>query len=146
METRPARPSGTQEARFLLDTNICIYIRRKKPDAVLRRFRTLKQGEARLSVITFGELVYGAEKSAQRAAARELLRELAEALPVMGLPETAAEEYGTIRAELERKGQMIGNNDLWIAAHAKAAGLTLVTNNEREFRRVRGLKVENWTV
>src|SRR5260370_1495016 len=167
------------EARFLLDTNICIYIRRKKPDPVLRRFRTLKQGEGAFCVITFGELVYGAEKSAQRtargrksrcitgfgmrwrerggsffkarlprdaqrAAALELLRELAQVLPVLRLPETAAEAYGTIRADLERKGQMIGNNDLWIAAHAKAAGLTLVTNNEREFRRVRGLKVENW--
>jgi tRNA(fMet)-specific endonuclease VapC len=134
------------EARFLLDTNICIYIRRKKPEEVLRRFRKLKAGEAVLSVITFGELVYGAEKNAQRAAALELLRELARVLPVMGLPETAADAYGTIRAELERNGQMIGNNDLWIAAHAKAAGLTLVTNNEREFRRVRGLKVENWAV
>ncbi len=134
------------EARFLLDTNICIYIRRKKPEEVLRRFRTLKHGEAVFSVITFGELIYGAEKSAQRTAALELLRELAKVLPVMGLPETAAEAYGTIRAELERKGKMIGNNDLWIAAHAKAAGLTLVTNNEREFRRVRGLKVENWVV
>src|SRR6266705_2658906 len=146
MEARPATPSGTQEARFLLDTNICIYIRRKKPEEVLRRFRTLKHGEAVFSVITFGELIYGAEKSAQRTAALELLRELAKVLPVMGLPETAAEAYGTIRAELERKGKMIGNNDLWIAAHAKAAGLTLVTNNEREFRRVRGLKVENWVV
>jgi tRNA(fMet)-specific endonuclease VapC len=134
------------ELRFLLDTNICIYIRRKKPAEVLRRFRRLKAGEVALSVITFGELVYGAEKSAPRAAALELLRELVQELPVMGLPETAAESYGTIRAELERKGQMIGNNDLWIAAHAKAAGLTLVTNNEREFRRVRGLKVENWAV
>src|SRR5712664_4391901 len=134
------------EARFLLDTNICIYIRRKKPEEVLRRFRTLKAGEAALSVITFGELVYIQEKSMQRAAALELLGELARVLPVMGLPETAAETYGTIRAELERKGQMIGNNDLWIAAHAKAAGLTLVTNYEREFRRVRGLKVENWAV
>jgi tRNA(fMet)-specific endonuclease VapC len=134
------------EPRFLLDTNICIYIRRKKPEGVLRRFRTLKQGEAALSVITFGELVYGAEKSGQRAAALELLRELARVLPVMGLPETAADAYGTMRAELARKGQMIGNNDLWIAAHARAAGLTLVTNNEREFRRVRGLKVENWAV
>jgi len=132
------------EARFLLDTSICIYIRRKKPEEVLRRFRTLKPGEAALSAITFGELVYRAEKSAQRVAALEVLRELARVLPVMGLPETAAEAYGTMRAELERKGQMIGNNDLWIAAHAKAAGLTLVTNNEREFRRVRGLKVENW--
>jgi tRNA(fMet)-specific endonuclease VapC len=134
------------EVRFLLDTNICIYIRRKKPAEVLRRFRTLKAGEVALSVITFGELVYGAEKSAQRVAALELLRKLARELPVMGLPETAAETYGTIRAEFERKGQMIVNNDLWIAAHAKAAGLTLVTNNEREFRRVRGLKVENWAV
>jgi len=134
------------EARFLLDTNICIYIRRKKPEEVLRRFRMLKAGEAALSVITFGELVYGAEKSAQRVPALELLRELARVLPVMGLPETAADAYGTIRAELERKGQLIGNNDLWIAAHAKAAGLTLVTNNEREFRRVRGLRVENWAV
>src|SRR6266851_5469348 len=134
------------EARFLLDTNICIYIRRKKPEEVLRRFRALKAGEAALSVITFGELLYGAEKSAQRATALELLRELARVLPVMGLPETVAEAYGTIRAELERKGKMIGNEDLWIAAHAKAAGLVLVTNNEREFRRVRGLKVENWAV
>ncbi len=134
------------EARYLLDTNICIYIRRKKPEEVLRRFRTLRPGEAVLSVITFGELVYEAEKSAQRGTALELLRELAQVLPVQGLPETAAESYGTIRAELERKGEMIGNNDLWIAAHAKAASLTLVTNNERGFRRVRGLKVQNWAV
>jgi tRNA(fMet)-specific endonuclease VapC len=132
------------EARFLLDTNICIYVRRKEPEKVLRRFQTLREGEAVLSVITFGELVYGAEKSARRERALELLRELARVLPVKGLPEAAAEAYGTMRAELERKGQMIGNNDLWIAAHAKSAGLTLVTNNEREFRRVRGLKVENW--
>src|SRR5260370_15775412 len=75
-----------------------------------------------------------------------MLRELGRMLPVLGLPETAAEAYGTIRAELERKGQMIGNNDLWIAAHAKAAGLVLVTNNEREFRRVRGVEGENWAV
>ena len=134
------------EPRFLLDTNICIYIRRKKPEGVLQRFRGLKQGEAGLSVITFGELMYEAEKSAQRAAALELLQGLAQVLPVLDLPDTAAEAYGRIRAELERAGQMIGNNDLWIAAHARAAGLTLVTNNEREFRRVRGLKVENWAV
>ncbi len=132
------------EPRYLLDTNICIYIRQKKPEEVLRRFRALKAGEGALSVITFGELLYGAEKSAHRAAAIEILRELAQVLPVLGLPETAAEAYGAIRADLERKGKMIGNNDLWIAAHAKTAGLTLVTNNEREFRRVGGLKVQNW--
>jgi tRNA(fMet)-specific endonuclease VapC len=134
------------EPRFLLDTNICIYIRRKKPEQVLSRFRKLRMGEAALSVITFGELLYGAEKSAQRLAALERLEELARVLPVLPLPETAAETYGAVRAELEAGGQMIGNNDLWIAAHAKAAKLTLVTNNEREFRRVRGLKVQNWAV
>jgi tRNA(fMet)-specific endonuclease VapC len=134
------------EARFLLDTNICIYIRRQKPESVLKRFQTLRHGEAVLSVITFGELIYGAEKSLHRPAALKQLQELAELLPVVGLPETAAETYGKMRAELERKGRMIGNNDLWIAAHAKAAGLTLVTNNEREFRRVGGLEVQNWAV
>jgi tRNA(fMet)-specific endonuclease VapC len=134
------------EPEYLLDTNICIYIRRKRPDEVLRRFRKLRPGEAAISVITYGELLYGAAKSAQKAAALERLRELVNLLPALALPERAAETYGTIRADLESKGAMIGNNDLWIAAHAAAAGLTLVTDNEREFRRVRGLRVENWAV
>jgi tRNA(fMet)-specific endonuclease VapC len=134
------------EPRYLLDTNICIYIRQKKPEEVLRRFEKLRPGEAALSVITYGELLYGAAKSQQRLAALERLRELIHFLPALPLPETAADAYGRIRAELESKGEMIGNNDLWIAAHAVAAGLTLVTNNEREFRRVRGLKVRNWAV
>ncbi|MGA9041319.1 MAG: type II toxin-antitoxin system VapC family toxin [Terriglobales bacterium] len=132
------------EPRYLLDTNICIYIRQRRPEEVLRRFRKLRQGEAALSVITYGELLYGAAKSAQRTAALERLRELIHFLPALAMPETAGEKYGTIRAELESKGEMIGNNDLWIAAHALASGLILVTNNEREFRRVRGLKVQNW--
>jgi tRNA(fMet)-specific endonuclease VapC len=132
------------EPRYLLDTNICIYIRQRKPEEVLRRFRRLRPGEAALSVITYGELLYGAAKSAQRPASLERLRELAQLLPALPLPETAAETYGNLRAELESRGEMIGNNDLWIAAHALAARLTLVTNNEKEFRRVRGLKVQNW--
>jgi len=132
------------EPRYLLDTSICIYIRQSRPEQVLRRFRKLRPGEAALSVITYGELLYGAAKSTQMAAAVERLRELVQLLPALPLPETAAESYGTIRAHLESKGEMIGNNDLWIAAHALASGLTLVTNNEREFRRVRGLKVQNW--
>jgi tRNA(fMet)-specific endonuclease VapC len=132
------------EPRYLLDTNICIYIRQKRPDQVLRRFQKLRPGEAALSVITYGELLYGAAKSTQRREALERLRELILLLPALSLPETAAEAYGRIRAELESKGQMIGNNDLWIAAHAVAAGLTLVTNNEKEFRRVPGLKIQNW--
>ncbi len=110
----------------------------------MRRFRKLRPGEAALSVITYGELLYGAVKSAHRTEALERLRELVHVLPALALPEGAAETYGTLRADLEAKGEMIGNNDLWIAAHALAAGLTLVTNNEKEFRRVRGLKVQNW--
>src|SRR5271165_117858 len=134
------------EPRYLLDTNICIYIRQRRPETVLRRFRKLHPGEAALSVITYGELLYGAAKSTQRPAALEQLRELIGFLPALPLPETAAEAYGAIRAQLEVKGELIGNNDLWIAAHALAAELTLVTNNEREFRRVRGLRIENWAV
>jgi tRNA(fMet)-specific endonuclease VapC len=134
------------DARYLLDTNICIYIRHERPEAVLRRFRRLRQGEAALSVITYGELLYGAAKSKQRVEALDRLRELLHWLPALPLPETAAEAYGTIRAELASKGEMIGNNDLWIAAHAVATGLTLVTNNEKEFRRVPGLKMQNWAV
>ena len=132
------------EPRFLLDTNICIYIRQERPEPVLRRFRRLRPGEAALSVITYGELIYGAAKSARREVALERLRELVHWLPALPLPESAAEAYGAIRAELAAKGEMIGNNDLWIAAHAIAAGLTLATNNEKEFRRVRGLKLQNW--
>jgi tRNA(fMet)-specific endonuclease VapC len=97
-----------------------------------------------ISVITFGELLYGASKRVERAKALEQLRDLLHLLPAMALPESAAETYGTVRADLEARGEKIGNNDLWIAAHAMAAGLTLVTNNEREFRRVRGLKMQNW--
>ncbi|HTT83020.1 MAG TPA: type II toxin-antitoxin system VapC family toxin [Rhizomicrobium sp.] len=130
--------------RYILDTNICIYIRSRRPPNIRTRFERLGTGEAALSVITYGELLYGAEKSMDRALAMKRLEELAALIPVLSLPDRAAEAYGTIRAQLEKKGHMIGNNDLWIAAHVRAAGLTLVTNNEREFRRVPGLKLENW--
>ena len=130
--------------RYLLDTNICIYIRQKRPPGVLARFEQMKVGDAALSVVTYGELVYGAAKSSQRELALGRLNDLLSFLPVLALPESAAQEYGQIRADLERKGQIIGGNDLWIAAHARAASLTLVTNNAREFTRVPGLNVENW--
>jgi tRNA(fMet)-specific endonuclease VapC len=129
---------------YLLDTNICIYIRQNRPQNVLARFRRLKPGEAVLSVITYGELLYGAEKSQQRPRALQQLAELVQLLPVIALPEEAGRTYGEFRAALEMQGQVIGNNDLWIAAHAKVANLTLITNNEREFKRIRGLKIQNW--
>lgn len=97
-----------------------------------------------LSVITYGELIYGVEKSQFREQAMMRLAELAALMPVMDVPAQAGQVYGAIRAALAARGEMIGNSDLWIAAHAKAAGLTLVTNNEREFRRVAGLKIQNW--
>ncbi len=131
-------------ASFLLDTNICIYIRQKRPPEVLARFEKLKFGDAALSVITYGELFYGAGKSRQRQTAMDRLDDLLSFLPVLELPSTAAREYGEIRARLEARGETIGGNDLWIAAHAKALGLVLVTDNERELKRVPGLKVQNW--
>lgn len=130
--------------RFMFDTNICIYIRQKRPPEVLARFEKLKAGEAGLSVITYGELIYGAAKSANRQQALERLDSLRSFLPVLDMPANTSHEYGQLRAMLEAQGEMIGGNDLWIAAHAKAMGLVLVTNNEREFKRVPGLKVQNW--
>jgi tRNA(fMet)-specific endonuclease VapC len=130
--------------RYLLDTNICIYIIRHKPAEVRRRFEQLKTGEAAISAITFGELHYGAAKSQHPRAVQATLQELTSFLPVLPLPADAGLEYGLIRTALETKGKPIGGNDLWIAAHAKSAGLILITNNEREFKRVASLKVENW--
>ena len=130
--------------RYLLDINICIYIQRQKPGGVLARFQKLKPEDAAISVITWGELLYGAEKSRQRKKALQLLEEFKTLIPVLPMPENTGKIYGAIRASLESKGRPIGNNDLWIAAHAKAEGLTIVTNNEREFQRVPGLKVQNW--
>jgi tRNA(fMet)-specific endonuclease VapC len=131
-------------ARYLLDTNICIYIHRQRPEKVYARFQKLESGDAVISVITWGELLYGAEKSRQRDKVLHLLEEFKSFIPVLPMPENAGNEYGVIRASLESEGKPIGNNDLWIAAHAKADAITLVSNNVREFNRVPGLKVQNW--
>ena len=129
---------------YLLDTDTFVYIRRGRPREALARFRRLQPGQAVLSVITYGELIYGIRK---KQVGREPLQELeglTNLIEVMPLPREAADYYGTIRAALAIKGELIGANDLWIAAHAMSAELTLVTNNVREFRRVAGLKIENW--
>ena len=134
------------EPRYLLDTDICIYVQRNRPPQVLSRFQKLREGEAVISVITFGELVYGAAKSTKRTEALRRLEELKRFLHVLPMDEAVADTYGEIRAELESRGQLIGNNDLWIAAHARSAKLTLVTNNEQEFARVKGLHIQNWAL
>lgn len=130
--------------RYLLDTNICIYVHKNRPAQVLQRFQKLSEGEAVISVITYGELLYGASKSTKRIETLAQLDELKHFLRVIPLDATVAEAYGEIRADLETRGALIGNNDLWIAAHSMAAKLVLVTNNEKEFARVKGLKIQNW--
>ncbi len=130
--------------RYLLDTNICIYIAKHNPPAVRARFEQLSADALAMSVITLGELQHGAEKSQARTKALAALEQLQSAIQVMPLTHAVGENYGQIRSSLERTGQPIGNNDLWIAAHARAEGWVLVTNNEREFCRVDGLAVENW--
>jgi tRNA(fMet)-specific endonuclease VapC len=130
--------------RYLLDTNICIYIQKHRPPQVLAHFQKLKQGEAAISIVTWGELLLGAEKSQNRSKVLDVLEEFSAIVPVLPMAEKVGPAYGAIRAALEIQGKPIGNNDLWIAAHAKAEGLTLVTNNEREFKRIAGLKLLNW--
>ena len=130
--------------RYLLDTNICIYIAKHNPPAVRARFERHAANELAMSVVTLGELRHGAEKSQAREKALSTLNRLEASIQVAPLTETAGEHYGQIRAALETRGQIIGNNDLWIAAHARAEGWILVTNNESEFKRVEGLQLENW--
>lgn len=130
--------------RYLLDTNICIYIARQRPPAVARRFARLAAGTVGMSLVTYGELRYGAEKSARGADAMVTLEQLVELIPVLEPAVAVGESYGRLRAHLERLGTPIGNNDLWIAAHALALGVTLVSNNTREFERVPKLKLQNW--
>ncbi len=98
-----------------------------------------------MSAVTYGELIFGVVRSSRVVQGLAALSNITNLVPVLPLPEQAGEQYGRLRFDLERRGEIIGSNDLWIAAHALASGLTLVTNNEREFRRVRGLKIENWT-
>jgi tRNA(fMet)-specific endonuclease VapC len=131
--------------RYMLDTDICIYISKRRPPEVKARFERMKPGQMVMSVITYGELYYGASKSSQRAKALSELDATIRGIPVEDLTAPVSEKYGIIRAALEKQGRAIGNNDLWIAAHAMALDVTLATNNDREFLRVTGLSVENWT-
>ena len=128
----------------MLDTNICTYIAKQHPIAVAERFERLAFGTVGMSLISFGELRYGAEKSARREEALNTLGRLAELIPVIEPDAAVREAYGALRALLEHAGTPIGNNDLWIAAHALGLGVKLVSNNIREFERVPKLVLENW--
>jgi tRNA(fMet)-specific endonuclease VapC len=130
--------------RYLLDTNICIYIAKHNPPTVRENFARHAANEFAMSVITLGELRFGAEKSQSRERAMATIQKLESLIPPCALPETAGEHYGQIRAALQGGDATIGNNDLWLAVHARAEGWILVTNNTREFARVPGLQLENW--
>jgi tRNA(fMet)-specific endonuclease VapC len=130
--------------RYLLDTNICIYIIKRKPQAVLTRLQRVRLPEVAISAITLSELQYGVSKSARPEQNRLALALFLAPIEVLGYDDRAAARYGDLRAELERAGQPLGSLDMLIAAHALAVDRTLVTNNEAEFRRVPALSVENW--
>lgn len=130
--------------RYLLDTDICIYIAKQRPSQVLLRLKRTKPGELGISVITYLELVYGAWKSEPVEANLAKIEEFRHLVPVQSLDANAAQRYARLRTQLERRGSPIGDYDLLIAAHALSMGLALVTNNIREFGGVPGLRVENW--
>jgi tRNA(fMet)-specific endonuclease VapC len=130
--------------RYLLDTNICIYVIRQKPQAVLTRLQGVRLADVAISAITLSELQYGVSKSARPEQNRVALAQFVAPIEVLDYDGCAATRYGDLRAELERAGEPLGSLDMLIAAHALALDRTLVTNNEAEFRRVPALSVENW--
>jgi tRNA(fMet)-specific endonuclease VapC len=136
---------GERRLRRLLDTNVCIHIIRRQPQAVLRRFENYGIGEVGVSSVTVAELRYGAEKSARPEQNLEALGRFLLPLEVLAFGGETAAAYGRVRAALEWAGTPIGPLDTLIAAHAVSVSVTLVTNNTREFGRVQGLEVEDWT-
>lgn len=129
--------------KYLLDTNIVIYVIKRRPIEVLGLFNE-HAGRMAMSAITLSELYHGAEKSAKVSQNLEVIEEFSSLLEVLPYTAKASAHYGSIRSALEKAGQPIGVNDLHIAAHARSEGLVVVTNNVSEFARVQGLMVENW--
>ncbi len=131
---------------YMLDTDICIYIIKRKPLLVLERLELIQPGQLSMSAITFAELMNGAKKSQRVEANVSRLNALGEILEISSFDQQAAVAYGEVRSSLEKRGEVIGPHDLLIAAHALSLDRTLITNNEREFKCVEGLKVDNWAV
>src|SRR5271163_4165302 len=131
-------------AEFMLDTDISSYIMKRSHDTVLRRLQKVQIGAVCISVITKSELLFGVEVSPRRQQDHAALDQYLRHVEVLDFPDEAASHYAQIRAALKVRGMMIGANDLFIAAHARSLGITLVTNNADEFSRVQDLKIENW--
>jgi tRNA(fMet)-specific endonuclease VapC len=132
--------------KYLLDTNICIYLIKNKPQKMLKHFAAHSIGDIGISSITLAELRYGVSKSRHTEKNRQALDEFILPLEIAASDEKAAEEYGIIRADLERAGTPIGSMDMLIAAHALALGAVLVTNNTKEFKQVKNLEIADWSV
>lgn len=132
--------------KYMLDTNICIYTIKHRPEEAVKNFLNHDPDEMCISAITYAELMHGVEKSQAREKNRMAIILFLSAISILEFDSYAAEEYGRVRAELERKGMPIGPMDMLIAGHARAEGLILVTNNTREFLRVENLEVEDWTI
>jgi tRNA(fMet)-specific endonuclease VapC len=130
--------------RYMLDTDTCSYIMKRSHPMVLRRLRAIPVSDVCMSVITRAELLYGVEVSPRRAQDAAALTAFLPYVDALDFGNDAAQHYAEIRADLKKRGALIGANDLIIAAHARALGLTLVTNNTAEFERVRHLTLENW--
>lgn len=130
--------------QYMLDTDICIYIIRRKPAPVLETLQTLKPGDAVMSAMTLAEMQFGVARSAVPEANQRALDHFQEFVPAAEFDADAAAEYGPLRLALQQAGEPIGSFDTLIAAHARSLGLTLVTNNQKHFRRVDGLNIENW--
>lgn len=132
--------------KFMLDTNICIYLIKQKPPKVLKYFRAYSIGEIGISSITLAELRFGVAKSQHIQKNEEALDAFVLPLEIADFDEKAAKVYGDIRAILEKEGNPIGSMDMLIGAHALSLGITLVTNNVREFKKIKNLKVIDWSV
>jgi len=130
--------------RYLIDTNICIYIMNKRPKKIIEKFKKVEPGEIGISTITVSELQYGVSKSRDRTKNQNRLGEFLTPLEILNYDEEAAGAYGDIRFQLVKHGRPIGPLDLLIAAQAASRDLILVTNNDKEFKRIKKLKVENW--
>lgn len=130
--------------KYMLDTNMCIYLIKRKPHQVLEKFQTLSAGDISLSTVTVAELQYGIAKSQRPQQNQTALDLFLAPLAIVDFDSAAARQYGQIRAELEQMGTPIGAYDLLIAGHARSLNATLVTNHTREFARVSDLKTENW--
>jgi tRNA(fMet)-specific endonuclease VapC len=129
---------------YLLDTNMCIYIINKRPEQVIEKIKKMKPSQIKISSISLGELEYGVSKSKYRDKNRNALIDFVSAFDIVDFDDNDAEVYGLIRADLEKKGQIIGPYDMQIAAQAITRNLILVTNNTDEFSRILNLKLENW--